>query len=174
VKSLIQVFEDQKIRTLFDEEKQEWYFSVVDVCGALSESLNPSNYWKVLKNRLNKQENQLVTNCNQLKMLASDGKMRITDALRTKDVLRLVQEIPSKKAKQFRIWVAKVAVEKIAEKRQAKLATTDESETPDEIKMIPAPPARKKRKIKKLLLFLIPPALLAVILILVLVLATSA
>ena len=170
MKSLIQVFEDQKIRTLFDEEKQEWYFSVVDVCGALSESLNPSNYWKVLKNRLNKQENQLVTNCNQLKMLASDGKMRITDALRTKDVLRLVQEIPSKKAKQFRIWVAKVAVEKIAEKRQAKLATTDESETPDEIKMIPAPPARKKRKIKKLLLFLIPPALLAVIIILVLVL----
>ena len=123
MKSLIQIFEDKNIRTLFDEEMQMWFFSVVDVCGVLTESQNPRNYWNMLKARLKKGENELYTNCVQLKMLAPDGKMRETDAFNIKSMLRVIQEIPSKKAKDFRIWLTKVAGEKIAAKRQARLAS---------------------------------------------------
>ena len=144
MKSLIQLFEDKKIRTLFDEEKQEWFFSVVDVCGALSETSRAAKYWNDLKAKLKTEKNQLSDKIGRLKMPAPDGKMRETDVLCTKDILRLVQEIPSKKAKQFRIWIAKVAVEKIAEKRQARIAAAEET------KMI-AVKARKKNKAKMIL-----------------------
>ena len=91
-------FENSMIRTVWNEQDEEWYFSVVDVVGVLTESENPNNYWKVLKNRLKKEGSQLVTNCNQLKMQSSDGKFYKTDCMNTEQLLRLVQSIPSKKA----------------------------------------------------------------------------
>ena len=146
VKSLIQFFEDKKIRTLFDEENQAWYFSIVDVCAVLSQTKNaaPRNYWNDLKRKLKSEKNELHEKIVQLKMPAEDGKMRETDVLCTKDIVRLVQEIPSKKAKQFRIWIAKVAVEKIAEKRQAKLAAVENAQITPTTKK---PTKNKQRKI---------------------------
>ena len=91
-------FENSFIRTAWNETEEEWYFSVVDVVGVLTESPNPNNYWKVLKNRLKKEGSQLVTNCNQLKMQSSDGKFYKTDCMNTEQLLRLIQSIPSKKA----------------------------------------------------------------------------
>ena len=91
----IQLFENQKIRTAWDEEKQEWFFSIIDVVGVLTGSPDPRNYWKVLKHRLIQEGNQPVTNCNQLKMTASDGKMRLTDVGNTEQLLRIIQSIPS-------------------------------------------------------------------------------
>jgi prophage antirepressor-like protein len=111
----IKLFENRRIRTVWDEEKEEWYFSVVDVVSVLTDSLNPNNYWKVLKNRLNKEGNQTVTVCNQLKMLAEDGKMRLTDVVDTKGVLRIIQSVPSPKAEPFKVWLAKVGAERIDE-----------------------------------------------------------
>ncbi|MDR2204140.1 MAG: Bro-N domain-containing protein [Nitrososphaerota archaeon] len=111
----IRLFENKRIRTAWDEEKQEWYFSVVDVIGVLSDSPNPNNYWKVLKNRLNKEGGQLVTNCNQLKMQSSDGKYYKTDVADTKHLLRIIQSIPSPKAEPFKLWLATVGAERIDE-----------------------------------------------------------
>jgi len=111
----IKLFESKRIRTAWDEEKQEWYFSVVDVVGVLTDSPNPNNYWKVLKNRLNKEGGQSVTNCNQLKMQSSDGKYYKTDVADTKGILRIIQSIPSPKAEPFKIWLAKVGAERIDE-----------------------------------------------------------
>ena len=108
-------FENSSIRTVWNEQEEEWYFSVVDVVGALTESENPNNYWKVLKNRLKKEGSQLVTNCNQLKMQSSDGKFYKTDCMNTEQLLRLVQSIPSKKAEPFKIWLAQVGRERIEE-----------------------------------------------------------
>ena len=113
--SNIKIFEDRKIRSLWDGAKEKWYFSVVDVCGVLSESEDPRNYWKVLKNRLKKEGSELVTNCNQLKMQAEDGKMRVTDVLDTKGVLRLIQSIPSKNAEPFKMWLAQIGSERLEE-----------------------------------------------------------
>ncbi len=113
--SNVKIFEDRKIRSLWDGAKEEWYFSVVDVCGILSESEDPRNYWKVLKNRLKKEGSELVTNCNQLKMQAEDGKMRVTDVLDTKGVLRLIQSIPSKNAEPFKMWLAQIGSERLEE-----------------------------------------------------------
>ena len=114
----VQVFENQPIRTAWDEEHEEWYFSVVDVVRILTEQPDidgARNYWKVLKNRLKKEGSQLVTNCNQLKMLSQDGKRRLTDVATTEQLLRLIQSIPSKKAEPFKMWLAQVGRERIEE-----------------------------------------------------------
>ena len=101
MKSQIQLFDEKKVRTVWDEENEEWYFSIVDVVGVLTDSPNPNNYWKVLKNRLKKEGSQLVTNCNQLKMQSTDGKFYKTDVADTEQLFRLIQSIPSPKAEPF-------------------------------------------------------------------------
>ena len=114
----IQLFEDREVRTVWDAENEEFYFSVVDVVGILTDSKDyqtARNYWKVLKNRLNAEGSELVTNCNRLKLPAMDGKMRETDCLNTAGVLRLIQSIPSPKAEPFKIWLAKVGSERLDE-----------------------------------------------------------
>lgn len=116
----IKSYESTNIRTAWNEQEEEWYFSVVDVVGVLTESENPSTYWKVLKNRLKKEGSQLVTNCNQLKMQSSDGKFYKTDCMNTEQILRLVQSIPSKKAEPFKMWLAEVGRERIEETIVAK------------------------------------------------------
>ena len=113
--SNIKVFENKKIRTHWDAEKEDWLFSVVDVISALTDSKNPQTYWRVLKNRLRDEGNETVTNCNALKLKAVDGKMRMTDVVNTKDLLRLVQSIPSKKAEPFKMWLAQVGSERLDE-----------------------------------------------------------
>ncbi len=95
MKSGIKIFEERKVRTIWDEATEEWYFSIVDVVGVLTDSPNPNNYWKVLKNRLKKEGSELVTNCNQLKMESSDGKKYKTDVVSTQQLFRLIQSIPS-------------------------------------------------------------------------------
>ena len=114
----VQLFENQPIRTAWVEDEEEWYFSIVDVVGVLTEQPDTDgarNYWKVLKNRLKEEGSQLVTNCNQLKMTAQDGKKRLTDVANTEQLLRLIQSIPSKKAEPFKMWLAQVGRERIEE-----------------------------------------------------------
>ena len=112
----IQIFEDKKIRTAWDEEKEEWYFSVVDVVSVLTDSPNPNNYWKVLKKRLKDEGNESVTNCNQLKLKSpKDGKKYKTDVADTEQLLRIIQSIPSPKAEPFKMWLAQVGRERIEE-----------------------------------------------------------
>ena len=111
----VQIFQDKKVRTHWDAEREEWYFSVVDVVGALTDSPDPRNYWKVLKHRLKKEGNQSVTNCNQLKMVSSDGKSYKTDVADTKQLLRIIQSIPSPKAEPFKQWLAQVGAERLDE-----------------------------------------------------------
>ena len=111
----LQIFEDQPIRTAWDEEREEWYFSVVDVVGALTESADPTAYWRKLKQRLKAEGNETVTNCHGLKMRATDGKMRVTDVANTEQLLRLIQSIPSPKAEPFKLWLAQVGRERIEE-----------------------------------------------------------
>ena len=105
----IQLFEEKKVRAVWDDVEEKWYFSVVDVVEVLTESPNPRNYWKVLKHRLKKEGNETVTNCNQLKLLAEDGKMRKTDVADTEQVFRLIQSIPSSKAEPFKQWMSEIA-----------------------------------------------------------------
>ena len=121
-KTAIKLFEDYKVRTSWDNEKETWYFSVVDIVAILSESKDPRTYWKVLKSRLKAEGNETVTNCNQLKMVAHDGKMRLTDVLDTEGVLRLVQSIPSPKAEPFKLWLAKVGSERLDEMQDPEIA----------------------------------------------------
>ena len=112
----IKIFEKKQVRTLWNADEEEWYFSVVDVVAVLTDSADPNNYWKVLKNRLKKEGSELVTNCNRLKLRsAKDGKYYKTDCLDTKGVLRLVQSIPSPKAEPFKMWLAKVGSERLDE-----------------------------------------------------------
>jgi len=112
----IQIFEGKKIRSVWDNEKEEWYFSVVDVVGILTDSLNPNNYWKVLKKRLKDEGNELVTNCNQLKMKShKDGKMYMTDVADIQGIFRVIQSIPSPKAEPFKMWLAQVGKDRIDE-----------------------------------------------------------
>jgi hypothetical protein len=111
----IQLFEDKRIRTAWDAEKQEWYFSVVDVIAVLTESVDPASYWRKLKERLKKEGNETVTHCHGLKMTAPDGKMRVTDVADTEQLLRLIQSIPSPKAEPFKMWLAAVGRERIDE-----------------------------------------------------------
>ena len=115
----IQLFEDKRIRTAWDEEKEEWYFSVVDVVAVLTDqpdARHASTYWAVLKKRLNNEgAGQLLTNCKQLKMTASDGRKRLTDVADTEQLLRIIQSIPSPKAEPFKLWLAQVGRERIEE-----------------------------------------------------------
>ena len=111
----LQLFEDQKIRTAWDEEKEEWYFSIVDVVSVLTESADGRKYWNKLKQRMIKEGNELVTNCHQLKLIASDGKRRLTDVATAEELLRIIQSIPSKKAEPFKLWLAQVGRERIEE-----------------------------------------------------------
>lgn len=117
----IKIFENKKVRTLWDAETEEWYFSVVDIVGILTDSVNPNNYWKVLKNRLKKEGSQLVTNCNQLKMQSSDGKKYKTDCMNIEQVFRLIQSIPSPKAEPFKLWMSHVAKERLDEMQDPEL-----------------------------------------------------
>ena len=111
----LKLFNEKSVRTVWNAEEEEWYFSVVDVIAVLTESENPRNYWKVLKYRLSEEGSELVTNCNQLKMQSSDGKYYKTDALSTKGVLRLVQSVPSPNAEPFKLWLAQVGAERLDE-----------------------------------------------------------
>ncbi len=113
----IKVFENKQVRTLWNADEEEWYFSVVDVCNILADSASkdPGTYWRKLKQRLKDEGSEVVTNCHGLKMKASDGKMRETDCLNTKGILRLVQSIPSPKAEPFKMWLAQVGSERLDE-----------------------------------------------------------
>ncbi|HEP1568755.1 TPA: Bro-N domain-containing protein [Streptococcus suis] len=111
----IKLYENKEIRSVWDEEKEEWYFSVVDVVRALTESENPQVYWRVLKKRLKEEGNETVTNCNALKMKAADGKMRLTDVADMQGIFRIIQSIPSPKAEPFKLWLAEVGKERIDE-----------------------------------------------------------
>ncbi len=111
----IKLFEDKKVRSVWDEEAEKWYFSIVDVVGVLTDSVDASAYWRKLKQRLKEEGNETVTNCHSLKMLAEDGKMRLTDVADTEQLFRLIQSIPSPRAELFKLWIAKVARERIDE-----------------------------------------------------------
>ncbi|MEO9003771.1 MAG: Bro-N domain-containing protein [Ginsengibacter sp.] len=111
----IKIFEDKKVRTLWDEENEKWYLSVVDVIEVLTGSTNPRKYWSVLKTRLKAEGSQLATNCSQLKMPSADGKFYRTDVADTEQVFRLIQSIPSTKAEPFKLWLAKIAAERLDE-----------------------------------------------------------
>ena len=111
-KEALQLFEEKKIRSVWDDKEENWYFSIVDVCAVLTEQPDAEharNYWKVLKHRLIKEGNQTVTTCNRLKLRAADGKLRLTDVADTEQVFRLIQSIPSPKAEPFKLWMAQVA-----------------------------------------------------------------
>ncbi len=115
-KEYIKLFEEKKVRSVWDDEKEEWFFSIVDVCGVLTDQPDydhARNYWKVLKHRLVKEGNETVTNCNQLKMMANDGKKRLTDVATVEQLFRIIQSIPSPKAEPFRQWMAQVAAHRL-------------------------------------------------------------
>ncbi|MBU1720187.1 MAG: Bro-N domain-containing protein [Bacteroidetes bacterium] len=111
----IKLFNDKQIRTLWNDDQEKWYFSIVDVVGVLTESKNPQTYWRVMKKRLLDEGNETVTNCNAFKMQAADGKMRLTDVADTEQLFRLIQSIPSPKAEPFKLWLAQVGRERIDE-----------------------------------------------------------
>ena len=128
----IQLFQEQSVRTHWDEEQEEWFFSIVDVIAILTEQKDyqgARNYWKVLKHRLVKEGNETVTNCNRLKMIAKDGKMRMTDVADTQQLLRLIQSVPSSKAEPFKIWLAKVGAQRIDEIEDPELSFERAMET---------------------------------------------
>ena len=125
----IQIFEDKKIRTAWNEEIEEWYFSVVDVVSILTDSKDPTAYWRKLKQRLKAEGNETVTNCHGLKMTASDGKKRMTDVVDTTNLLRLIQSIPSPKAEPFKMWLAEVGKDRIEETIDPELAIDRALET---------------------------------------------
>lgn len=118
----IKVFEDKQVRSVWDEEQEKWYISIVDVIAALTDSPNPQVYWRVLKKRLKDEGNETVTNCNALKMEASDGKMRLTDVADAEQLFRLIQSIPSPKAEPFKVWLAQVASERLDEMQDPELS----------------------------------------------------
>ena len=118
----IKIFEEKKVRTLWDADKEKWYLAIVDVVAALTDSPNPQVYWSVLKKRLKDEGNETVTNCNALKMEAPDGKMRVTDVADTEQLFRLIQSIPSPKAEPFKRWLAKVAAERLDEMQDPELS----------------------------------------------------
>ena len=115
MKSKIQLFEKNKVRSIWDENQEKWWWSIIDVIAVLTDSIDPTAYWRKLKQRLIAEGNETVTNCHGLKMPAPDGKMRLTDVADTEQLLRLIQSIPSKKAEPFKIWLAQVGRERIDE-----------------------------------------------------------
>lgn len=118
----IQLFEQKQVRSVWDEEEEKWYFSIVDAISILSDSENPQVYWRVLKKRLLKEGNETVTNCNALKMLAPDGKMRLTDVADSQQLLRLIQSVPSKKAEPFKLWLAQVGSDRLDEMQDPEIS----------------------------------------------------
>ncbi len=120
-KDALKIFEDKTVRTIWDDEHEEWYFSIIDVIAILTHSNNPQVYWRVLKKRLLDEGNQTVTNCNGLKMVSKDGKMRMTDVADTKQLFRLIQSIPSPKAEPFKLWLAQIASERLDEMQDPEL-----------------------------------------------------
>ena len=120
--TITNLFEGKEIRSIWDSEKEEYFFSVVDVISALTNSIEPRKYWSVLKTRLKKEGSEVTTNCSQLKMLAPDGKMRLRDAMTTRDIFRLIESIPSSKAEPFKVWLAQMGKERIDEVFDPELA----------------------------------------------------
>jgi len=118
----IKIFEEKNIRSIWDDARDKWYFSVVDIIAVLTESSNPRHYWTVLKGRLKEEGNQSVTNCEQLKFKAADGKYYLQDAADTEQILRIIQSVPSKKAEPFKLWLARVGSERIDEMADPELA----------------------------------------------------
>ena len=127
--STIKLFETKQVRSVWDQEREAWYFSIVDVVALLTDSPNPRKYWSVLKTRLKKEESELTTNCSQLKMQSADGKSYLTDVADTEQLLRLVQSIPSPKAEPFKQWLARVGYERIEETEDPELAFDRAMET---------------------------------------------
>ena len=122
LETISNLFEGNEIRSIWDSEKEEYYFSVVDIIGALTDSKEPRKYWSVLKNRLKKEGSELTTNCSQLKMLAPDGKIRLRDVMITRDIFRLIESVPSSKAEPFKLWLANLGSERIDEVFNPELA----------------------------------------------------
>lgn len=118
----IKIFEQKEVRTVWDEDAEKWFISVVDVIAVLTESVNPTAYWRKLKQRLKEEGNETVTNCHGLKMKAADGKMRLTDVADTEQIFRLIQSIPSPKAEPFKLWLAKVGQERLDEMQDPELS----------------------------------------------------
>ena len=121
-KNSIKLFGDDKIRAIWDDDQEKWYFSIVDVIAVLTESPNPQTYWRVLKKRLKDEGNETVTNCNALKMRAADGKMRLTDVADTEQLLRIMQSVPSPKAEPFKMWLAKVGADRLDQMQDPELS----------------------------------------------------
>ena len=121
-KEAIKLFEERKVRTIWDDTHEKWYFSIVDVVAILTDSPNPQTYWRVLKKRLKEEGNETVTNCNALKLKAADGKMRLTDVADTEQLFRLIQSIPSPKAEPFKQWMAEVASTRIDQLQDPELS----------------------------------------------------
>ena len=121
-KEIIKLFDDRKVRTIWNDEEEKWYFAIVDVVAVLTDSDNPQTYWRVLKRRLKKDGNETVTNCNALKLPAADGKMRKTDVADTEQLFRLIQSIPSPKAEPFKQWMANVASTRIDQMQDPELS----------------------------------------------------
>ncbi len=121
-KEIIKLFDDRKVRTVWDDKEEKWYFSIVDVVAVLTDSPNPRRYWSVLKTRLKKEDSELATNCSQLKMQSSDGKYYKTDVADTEQLFRLIQSIPSPKAEPFKQWMANVASTRIDQMQDPELS----------------------------------------------------
>jgi len=118
----IKIFDDKQVRTHWDSEQEKWFIAIVDVIAILTESIDPNSYWRKLKQRLKVEGNETVTNCHSLKMLAADGKMRMTDVADTEQLFRLIQSIPSPKAEPFKLWLAQVAAERLDEMQDPELS----------------------------------------------------
>ncbi len=121
-KESIQIFEDNQVRTIWDAEQVKWYISIIDVIAILTESVDANAYWRKLKQRLKAEGNETLTNCHGLKILAPDGKMRLTDVADTEQLFRLIQAIPSPKAEPFKLWLAKIAAESLDEMQDPELS----------------------------------------------------
>lgn len=121
-KQSIQLFEEKKVRTFWDEKQEKWYFSIVDAIAILTDSIDPAAYWRKLKQRLKQEGNETVTNCHGLKMRAADGKMRLTDVADIEQLFRLIQSVPSQKAEPFKLWIAQVARERLDQMQDPELS----------------------------------------------------
>ncbi|CAK7076124.1 MAG: hypothetical protein PARBB_03639 [Parabacteroides distasonis] len=121
-KESIRLFEERKVRAIWDDEQEEWYFSIVDVISILTDSPNPRKYWSVLKTRLKREGSELTTNCSQLKMQAADGKKYLTDVANTEQLFRIIQSVPSPKAEPFKLWIAQVAKERLDQMQDPELS----------------------------------------------------
>ena len=118
----IKIFDDKQVRTDWDSDQEKWFISIIDVIAVLTESIDPNSYWRKLKQRLKIEGNETVTNCHGLKMVAADGKMRMTDVADTEQLFRLIQSIPSPKAEPFKLWLAQVAAERLDEMQDPELS----------------------------------------------------